>query len=554
MTPVPRSPLRRLVPALALTLAPALAAAQSNVIPGTDVSLGALDSLTAVGKVGSYPFGQSAFAMATTSCNAGTVDVPWLAPMDADHPCIAFLIARVEGDGGRLVQVSNYSHLKHGFFATSQSLCSTCQNPSPGTFLGVGCSDTYSTFNNSDNFWLAPAGEVDPWSGDWDPTCSFFDAGLNPTPPFDCDGQRSFSTAQAGALGQLGHRVIVNDAELSFADAAFYYASHYVVPGEPEVARSNNSGHRGFQPMFDPLSPNGWSLSDTTPLVHGTVLDRWPGALVTSATNGGDDGRVWVGAKVTGPNSLGLYRYEYALHNRDNARGVGAVTWPTCSAAPSGFGFRDVDLSLANQWSATVLSGAVRFATPDNPLRWNSIYNFWFESPTPPELGAIELEAFEPGAGASSFSVSTWVPAGAYAVDLGAGCSEFGAPGVLTAGSKPELGQVLSVDLASAAPGGTAALLYGSGVAADLPLGGGCSLVLGGTLGANLLTLGSAVLDSGGAASFPTPVPNDPHLEGVAYRTQALLLTGSATAPLAGVGELSGGLLLGLGNQPVLCP
>lgn len=539
---------------LACLLAVTPAAAQSNAIPGTDISLGALDNMTAFGKVGTYPFGQSAFAMATTSCNVGSVDVPWLAAMEANHPCIAFLVARVEADGSRLVQVSNYSHLKHGFFATSQSLCSACQNPSPGTFLGVGCSDTYSTFNNSDNFWLAPAEEVDPWTGEWDPVCSFFDAGLNPVPPFDCDGIRSFSTAQAGVLGQLGHRVIVNDAELSFADAAYYYASHYVVPGEPEAARGNNTGHRGFKPVFDPLSPGGWQLNDTTSLIHGSVLDRWPGALVTSATNGGQDGRVWVAAKVSGPDSQGLYRYEYALHNRDNARGIGAVTWPTCSEAPSGFGFRDVDLDQSNQWTPKVLGGALRYDTGDNPLRWNSIYNFWFESPTPPEMGAIELEAFAPGAGPASFSVSTWVPAGAYAVTLGAGCTEFGAPGVLTASAKPELGGALSIELNSSAPPGTAALLYGSGLAADLPLGGGCSLYLGGVFGANIVSLGIGALDANGAASFPTPVPNDPSLEGVAYRAQALLVTGSATAPLPGIGELSGGLQLGLGDQPVLCP
>lgn len=552
-------PLRR-APSVGLALAASaaslagLAAAQSNVIPGTDISLGSLDSMTAFGKVGSYPFGQSAFAMATTSCNVGSVDVPWLPPMEADHPCIAFLVARMEAGGNRLVQVSNYSYLKHGYFATSQNLCSECLNPSPGTFLGVGCSDTYSTFNNSDNFWLGPSEEIDPWTGDWDPVCSFFDAGLNPVPPFDCDGARSFSSAQAGALGQLGNLVIINDAELSFVGASYFYASHYVVPGEPEAARGNNTAHRGFQPIFDALAPGGWSLNDTTPMAYGSVLDRWPGALVTSATNGLDDGRVWVGAKVTGPNEQGLYRYEYALHNRDNARGIGAVTWPTCGDAPSALGFRDVDLNIDNRWNAKVLDGALRYDTADNPLRWNSIYNFWFDSPTPPERGTIELEPFAPGAGASSFSVSTWVPAGAYAVDLGAGCTEFGTPGVLTASAKPELGQALSIELNSAAPAGTAALLYGSGLATDLPLGGSCSLYLGGAFGANIVSLGISTLDPAGAASFPTPVPNDPGLEGVAYRAQALLVTGSASAPLAGIGELSGGLLLGLGDQPTLCP
>lgn len=531
------------------------AEAQSNVIPGTDIRLGALDTLRSVGKVGNYPFGQSAFAMATTSCNVGAVDVPWLPAMDPDHPMIAFLVTRVDADEGRLVQISDYSHLKHGFFATSQNLCSACLNPSDGTYLGVGCSDTYTVFNNADSFWLGPAQEVDPWTGAWDPVCSFFDAGLNPVPPFDCDGLRSLSAAQAGVLGELANRVIINDAELSFSDASYFYASQYVVPGEPEAARLDSLGHRGFAPQFDPLSVGGWLIQDTTGLAYGSVLDRWPGALVSSVVNGNDDGRVYVAAKVTGPDEQGLFHYEYAVHNRDSARGVGALEWPICADAPTGFGFRDVDLSLANQWSTTVNPGSLRFETSDNPLRWNSIYNFWFDSPTPPELGTLQMEPFAAGAGASSLDLQTWVPAGAYSETVAGGCTEYGQVAQLGANDKPSLGNVgMQIALASGAPGGTPALLYGSGLVADLPLGGGCNLILGGALGPNIVSLGLSAVDTGGAAVFATPVPNDVSLEGVGYRAQALLLTGTASAPLAGIGELSAGLALVLGSQPVLCP
>ena len=100
--------------------------AQSNVVPGTDVELGLLSEGTDMsnnGNVGSFPNGISGFSISTTSCNPGTVDVPWLAPMQANHPLIAFMFVREELDESRLTQVSDYSHVKHGFFALSNSQC-----------------------------------------------------------------------------------------------------------------------------------------------------------------------------------------------------------------------------------------------------------------------------------------------------------------------------------------------------------------------------------------------------------------------------------------------
>ena len=51
--------------------------------------------------------------MNTTSCNLGSVDVPWLAAgsgtMQSNHPYIAFLACREMS--GRLTQISNYSYV-----------------------------------------------------------------------------------------------------------------------------------------------------------------------------------------------------------------------------------------------------------------------------------------------------------------------------------------------------------------------------------------------------------------------------------------------------------
>jgi hypothetical protein len=106
-----------------------------------DVSLGVLESIQQVAHAGTFPNGSVAVSMATTSCNVGTVDVPWLAPMEKQHPVIHMALYRLLD--GRFEQIG-VSWLKHGFYALSNNDCTPCENPSDGSFLGVGCSDTYS--------------------------------------------------------------------------------------------------------------------------------------------------------------------------------------------------------------------------------------------------------------------------------------------------------------------------------------------------------------------------------------------------------------------------
>lgn len=401
--------MRTLIPAVALVgLLSSASFAQPNVIPGTDVSLGALGTLSGLTHIGAFPNGEHAFAMSTTSCNLGTVNVPWLAPMQANHPFISFLVVR-EMDG-RMVQISDRSWVKHGFFALSNSQCTPCQNPSNGTFLGVGCSDTYAVANNSDNNFLAPPDEINPWTGVWDPVCSFFDMGQPPvSAPANCNGQKSPITP----VDTLGARVRISDQELNTPNSTFYFQSQYVIRGEPEANRNNNVGSRSFVPVW---SGSKWNPSvpgtSTNPLIPGTVLARWTGATVTSVKNGNDDGRVYL-AVVTKDLGNGITRYEYAAHNRDNARGIDEIRIPVCPGATiTNFGFHDVDDSAANDWTFTRTGAeAVFTAAPGNALRWNSIYNIWFDCDAGPSANQnVVLAEADAGPGAETMLLTSTAP------------------------------------------------------------------------------------------------------------------------------------------------
>jgi hypothetical protein len=533
---------------LALALFVALPPAQANVVPGLDVRLSAMRSIGLMGRSGTFPNGLNGISFDTTVCNEGTVEVPWFQPMNLRHPKIAFLIA-AERDG-RLVQLSGASYVKHGFFAANAPGCGTsCQRPggNPGEFLGLGCSDTYAISNNGDNFYLGPAEEIDPWFGTWERTCSLFDRGFPDVgAPENCDGRRSLTRTDAAALGPTHSRVEVSDEDL-IVGGPLFFQGHYVVEGQAEDTRDDNLGSRPFSASW-----NG-SLRDLTPtgqLLPGSVLERWSGALVTSATDGGLDGRVYAGARVSGPVE-GFYRYEYALHNRDHARGIGGLRIPLCvGARVRAFGFRDIDRDPLDDWSATLRNGELVFTQRGRPLTWNTIYNFWFECDAAPVDAALTLEAGLSPARQTTFTLPSRAPLGLYSVYRGPGCARGQAPTLFPVGTpaRATLGNA-SFGLSSA---GNAPLeanfLHVSPTPGAFTLRG-CTVWLGARN-----VLGSVVMsDASGLAAHLLPIPNDLALEGRTFAFQA-----AGRRPAGGVlfgdYELSDGILVRLGNTLSDCP
>lgn len=373
---------------LALVASASPAFAQSNVVPGRDAQLFSLNGMSMMGRTGAFPTGRNGLSMSTTVCNVGTGTIPWQAPMAEEHPMISFILVREQG--GRLEQISDYSYVKHGFFSTNSNGCGSCAG-GPPSLLGLGCSDTYSTNNNGNRYYLGPPSEIDPWLGTWASTCSHFDRGEPAVnPPNDCDGSRSLTQSQTNAMGPTTHRMIVSDADLDSGGSYAYYSA-YVIKGEAESVRTNNIGWRGVNPSWNG-GQNRWNFSSSSSLAHGSVLDFWSGATVSSGDNAGFDGRVY-GASTAGAQGGCDYHYEYAFHNRDNVGGVDAIRIPLAPGTlVSGFGFRDVDGDALNDWTAAVVGNELVVSGGSNPLNWNVIYNIWFDASAAPASGSLTLE------------------------------------------------------------------------------------------------------------------------------------------------------------------
>jgi hypothetical protein len=114
---------------------------------------------------------------------------------------------------------------------------------------------------------------------------------------------------------------------------------------------------------------------------------------VNSGGNGNDDGRFFVASKVT---SLGgnQYHYEYAVHNVDNNRGGATFRVPIdAGATASNFTFGDIDNNPLNDWTTARVGNEIVFTAPaNNPLDWNTIYNFGFNADYAAANGMANLD------------------------------------------------------------------------------------------------------------------------------------------------------------------
>lgn len=410
------------VTALACSLA-----AQSNVVPGLDGRLELVDSLTYQGRRGAaHPNGEVGFSMLNVLCNPGSINIPWFAQMQEDHPKFGFLITRLAND--RMEQISDWSYCKHAFFAASTNgSCGSC-NGVNATQLGIGCSDTYSAGNNGSRTYLGPPHEIDPWLGTWNHIGSYFDQGFpNVGAPGNTDGVES----GVNPTDSVMNRITIQESDLLTPGAQYFYGIQLIHQGEALANRGDNIKSRGFVPTW---GGSTWTAPNSAVgEAFGSILQHWPGATVESGGNGNDDGRFFVASKVTSLGG-GLYHYEYAVHNVDNSRGGATLRVPIdAGVTASNFTFRDIDNNPLNNWTAARVGNEVVFTAPGgNPIEWNMIFNFGFDADVAAGSSFVVLDEARVGPGANFVAVAAQAPSGqifAQATNYGTGCGGTAACG-----------------------------------------------------------------------------------------------------------------------------
>ncbi len=382
-----------------------------NFVPGPDVIVGDLPSMAQFGSSGT----RVGLAVGTTSCNNGDVNLNWFALTNTDHPVIPQNLYRMSGgatNDERFEQVGQ-SWLKHAFTALTQNACGFGCNGVGGTHLGVGCSDPYSASLNADQGGNSTADGLG--SRSW----------VNPfTGAYPSTSANHSNHSHNGTT----HRILVEQSDLNTTlnpGATYYAEAQYVTPHEYAWCQT----HPGQCNMYNNASYRRFNVSGTTSFSFAAsgatvrttpAINVWPGATISTIEPvPGTDGRGFIAYKVTNP-SAGVWHYEYAINNQNLDRGIQSFSVPlgggatvsnlgfhappnhpgiTDDGTSGSAGYSNVAWTPVQTASDLTWSSETFAQNPNaNALRWGTLYNFRFDSNSPPQATLATIGFFKTGA------------------------------------------------------------------------------------------------------------------------------------------------------------
>ena len=376
---------------------------------GPDVTIRSIDDVHRWDRVGDI----TAYSIGTTACNNGDTVLKWQDSTE-QHPVILQNMYRLKN--GRFEQIG-MAWVKHAFIAANQSLCQPCEDPGSNELLGVGCSDTANFGLNSIQDLLGPRSQVNAATGDF-------------PYPFSAP---SWSTT-------IDRRLQVHDADLTpsqNAGALYFVEARYIAADDATSGNANNNhAYRQILITETPSGSNTFVPSlGTFATVAKSAVEAWkdidPSVVITNIDVSGD-GRFILGAKATDLGT-GFWRYEYALENVSSDRAAQSFGVLFNAHSPRvNVGFHDVEYHSGESYSGSnwTTTGAITWSTQAfsanpsaNALRFGTLYNFRFDTTSPPISNAFLLMGlFKPGS-PSSISFNTLGP-NPLAVD----CNHNGTP------------------------------------------------------------------------------------------------------------------------------
>lgn len=405
----------------------------TNPVQGPDVIVGDMPAIQNYTPAS----GMDAFAVATTSCNMGNVNLLWNAS-STNHPVIPQHMYRMKTvDGSVRFEQIGLSWMKHGFTALTGNVCCTCTNPGSGSFLGPGCSDPYSASRNGTQVTTTggcgPRFQTNPHTGAFVWPYMFRGTGT-------MGGSSDPSTISRRLQVPL---VDVNPTQNT--GASYFVETQYITPDDAAAMNQNNNV------SYRPCTITG-SATDTTATVSGTTvrqkaaIQAWktadPTVTETIIDTPEDNtvvnypGRGILSAKATSLGG-GIWHYEYALYNMNSDRGFTSFAVPIPSNyTVTNIGFHDVHYHSGDgfgtavgalvtidgtDWPGVFANGMVKWdcqklvapanINNSNYLRWGTTYNFRFDTNAPPSTGDITVEFFKAVAGQpDSMTVATVIP------------------------------------------------------------------------------------------------------------------------------------------------
>ena len=381
---------------------------------GADVIVGSIHDARSYG---TDPLSKvAAFALGTTSCNAGDVPLSWFG-VTPNHPVIAQNMFRLLD--GRFEQIG-MSWVKHGFATANSDACGfgCTRPPELGRQLGVGCSDPYSASLNGQQDNLGPRSLVNPHTG------------VFPYP---------WTAPDPAPL--IGRRLQIHTDDLDpalNAGARYFAEGHYVHPEDSAAGnQNNNASYRLVRFTQDGPDYVLTILSATNRGSPGIRAWRHFDNTVSPTTvQIPGDGLLIMSEKTTDLGN-GFWHYEYALQNLNSDRAVRSFGIPIePGTAVTNIGFHDVESHSGEpfdgeDWPAIFENGLLVWSTDSysanpnaNALRWGTLFNFRFDADVGPAETIASIGLFKPGLPAL-LAATTQGPVGTPAV-CGNGITQAG--------------------------------------------------------------------------------------------------------------------------------
>ncbi len=395
-----------------ITAIAALAASCGIAAAAPDVICGTLDDVNHYGIIN----GISAYAVGTTACNNGDVNLDWI-DNSPNHPVIQVSIYRLAD--GRMEQLG-VSFVKHSFASLQGNACGFGCGPG-GTFsaLGPGCSDPYGAGLNGSQTDLGPRSEINAW-----------------------DGQFVYPYTSINQSGNaIYKRIQVQRTDMQTAGALYFAEGQYVIKDEfghfqadgvTPTSYNNVSYKRMNIQASGSASTTGGTRREKSAMIawqeHGNGVNTPDPDVFVEMIAVPNEGKLEVAGKVTDLGD-GTYRYDYAVHNQNSHMSVGSFSVPNASGT-SGYYFNDVDyhdsvdaLIDGTDWAPVEDASGISWATDTfasnvnaNAIRWGTTYNFSFVSDQAPEEGEVTVGMWRDAS--VSLTATLPVPSGSCAADL----------------------------------------------------------------------------------------------------------------------------------------
>ena len=314
-------------------------------------------------------------------------DVPWFRKFSGvfpphsndQHPYLVWNFYRLAD--GRLEQIG-VSGAKHAFLTINIGCAINCGDGGvsggSGHILWPGCEDVYGVGNNDSPGDVGPRAGINPRTGVFVSTGSFFDP--------DGNGTQNNSSNAPGE-----NRLKVMRSDLQTPNAQYFFEAWYVIRDDINIFNS-----MGYHPVTPSGSGTNWDYQ-LGAFSQGAAVDQWvaPGGTPASGAMNVLFSRPEIGHfKVLAraeqlPNDR--WRYSYVVMNYDVDHGIETFTVEANVNVDTPY-FHDPDPDASNDWSFS--QGAqLRFEAPvGNPLSWGTAYSFGFDSDQPPVARTVAVE------------------------------------------------------------------------------------------------------------------------------------------------------------------